>query len=291
MTIQFEQVQQWPTLPFKFFQHEQGSNIGVEPHWHTGIELNFLVNGGPLTFNTNGNSTVYSPGDCWAVNRRVVHSASGGESLPWDEFGFIIDETFLQDKLPSSQFWDLHLQGQESAKRQLNEYLGIYNNALAIRDLIISGLDEYKRLEILSHFYQLLTSLGKNFAHSLKNLSVTNNPQLVSTVMTRIHEEFGSALHSSQLATDAHVSLQTLNQQFQSNLGMSVHEYIRQIRLINAKKMLIETNKSVDYIASYCGFGSIKTFQRNFHEWAQKTPSEFRRSPVESDLNDANCIQ
>ncbi len=244
-----------------------------------------------MAFTTNGETTVYTPGDCWAVNRRNIHSASGDKGLAWDEFGFIIDETFLQGKLPSSQSWDLQLQGQASAKRKLNEYLQIYNHALAIRRLIGAGVDEYNRLEILSHFYQLLTFLGKNFAHSVKDLPVTDNPQLVSNVMAYIHDKFAEDIHSSQLASDAHVSLQTLNQQFQSSLGMSVHEYIRQIRLINARKMLIESSQSVGYIASACGFGSIKTFQRNFHDWTNKTPSDFRKSPYDVDLNDANCLQ
>ncbi len=113
--IKFEQVEQWPTLPFKFFQHHPGTPITVAPHWHPEVELNFLVAGGPLRFVAGNRATTYRPGDCWAVDRRVSHEADGDNTLTWDEFGFIIDERFLQGKLPQSADWQLHLNGQASA--------------------------------------------------------------------------------------------------------------------------------------------------------------------------------
>ncbi|WP_243680779.1 hypothetical protein [Lacticaseibacillus manihotivorans] len=51
----------------------------------------------------------------WAVNRRVSHSATGDPTKLWDEFGLIIDEKFLQTRLPASANWYLHLQGGQSA--------------------------------------------------------------------------------------------------------------------------------------------------------------------------------
>ena len=98
----FEQVEQWPTLPFKFYQNDPHKPIDFPSHWHPSIELNFLVAGGPLTFTTDGIERVYQPSDVWATDRRVVHSNRGDSALHWDEFGLIIDEDFLAAKLPSS---------------------------------------------------------------------------------------------------------------------------------------------------------------------------------------------
>lgn len=300
MMIQFEQVKQWPKLPFKFFQHQAPLPIAVPAHWHPGIELNFLVSGGPLIFTENGQAHQFTPGDCWAVDRRVIHRAVGAGQLNWDEFGFIIDETFLQGKLPVSASWHLQLQGRPQDPAQDQAYQALFTHALAIRKLLVAGLDDYDRLIILSHFYQMLVLLGRHFVTLAEEVELARNPQLVDRVMTKIHHDYATELHSADLAVFAHVSLTTLNQQFQELVGMSVHAYIRQVRLISARRLLLETNKSIDYIATQCGFGSIKTFQRNFLNWLGQTPSQFRKTATrQPDLrqaqikadNDADCLR
>lgn len=290
MTIAFEQVEEWQQLPFKFYQHDATNDINVAPHWHTGIELNFLVAGGALDFVTDGQITRYVPGDCWAVNRRVVHSVKGDNALKWDEFGFIIDDTFLVDKLPTSQYWHLKLRGQAGLKNDSRAYQQLFDQAQQIRHLLTDNIDDYRRMEILGHFYQLLVLLGQHFSISSDPRDVPRNAQLVTAVMRYIHKHFAENMLSQDLADYAHVSQTTLNQQFQASLGMSVQDYLRQIRLMNAKKLLMETPYSIAYIASQCGFGSIKTFQRHFSQWTHKTPTQFRRSSTQPSQNDAGCF-
>ncbi|WP_461224955.1 helix-turn-helix domain-containing protein [Lacticaseibacillus suihuaensis] len=285
--IKFEQVEQWPTLPFKFFQHHPGTPITVAPHWHPEVELNFLVAGGPLRFVAGNRATTYRPGDCWAVDRRVSHEADGDNTLVWDEFGFIIDERFLQGKLPQSADWQLHLNGQASAEAAPAAYQALFAEAQAMRQLITTALDADDRLLVLSHFYRLLVLLDRHFTTKTKAAAVAPNPNLVDTVLDRIHRGYAGDLSVAALAAGAHVSQTTLNQQFQDAMGMPVHDYLTQVRVIAAKRLLVESTAGIDYIASVCGFGSVKTFQRNFRRLVHRTPSAFRLAPFEND--DADC--
>lgn len=272
----FEQVEQWPTLPFKFYQNDSHKPIDFPSHWHPSIELNFLVAGGPLTFTTDGIEHVYQPGDVWATDRRVVHSNSGDSALDWDEFGLIIDEDFLAAKLPSSANWELHLVGHQD--QPSHAYRKIFQHGLAIRDLINQGVDEYRRLEILSHFYVLLVTLGRNFTSQRNANHVAENGHLVDAVMQTIHAQYAEDLHSADLAQSVHVSTTTLNQQFQAQVHMSVHQYIRLVRLIKARRLLLESDAPMDFIAVTCGFGSTKSFQRNFKTWSGMAPSTYRQT-------------
>lgn len=274
--VAFEQVEQWPTLPFKFYQNDPNKPIDFPAHWHPSIELNFLVSGGPLTFTTDGVEHIYLPGDVWATDRRVIHSNSGDPTLNWDEFGLIIDEDFLAAKLPSSANWQLHLIGHPD--HQTHAYRELFEHGLAIRDLINQGVDEYRRLEILSHFYALLVDLGRNFTTERHDPQVAHNGHLVDQVMQLIHAQFAKNLHSSALAQAVHVSTTTLNQQFQAQVHMSVHQYIRLVRLIKARRLLLESDAPIDFIAVTCGFGSTKSFQRNFKTFSGLTPSKYRQT-------------
>lgn len=272
----FEQVEQWPTLPFKFYQNDPHKPIDFPSHWHPSIELNFLVAGVPLTFTTDGIEHVYQPGDVWATDRRVVHSNSGDSALDWDEFGLIIDEDFLAAKLPSSANWELHLTGHPVHPN--HAYREIFHHGLAIRDLINQGVDDYRRLEILSHFYTLLVTLGRNFTTQRDVSHVAENGHLVDAVMQTIHTQYAEDLHSADLAQSVHVSTTTLNQQFQAQVHMSVHQYIRLVRLIKARRLLLGSDAPIDFIAVTCGFGSTKSFQRNFKTWSGMAPSTYRQT-------------
>ncbi|CAM3068202.1 cupin domain-containing protein [Lactiplantibacillus plajomi] len=144
MKILHETVQPLARLPFKFYEHDPETPINVAPHWHQGIELNYLVRGETLTFVVNGTTTIYHPGDLWTVNRRRVHSASGRQGADWQEFGLIIDDHFLRDRVPSSQYWQLTL-GQDAQATQAGAYATVRDHLLAIRTLVHQPAGELQR--------------------------------------------------------------------------------------------------------------------------------------------------
>lgn len=290
MSVAYEQVQQMPRLPFKYYVHDPLTSIDVAPHWHPEIELNFLVSGGDLTFVTNGHTTVYHPGDVWAVNRRVSHSATGDPTKLWDEFGLIIDEKFLQTRLPASANWYLHLQGGQSAALAPEAYVEFKKHFLAIRAEIAGCLSDNARLMVLSHFYAMLVLLDEHFATAMSAQEITPNANLVDAVMVKINRDFADALSSAQLAKDFHVSQTTLNQQFNQALQMPVNQYIRQVRLINARRMLLESDATIDYIATQTGFGSVKSLMRNFKAWKQVTPTAYRQVARNHPNFDTTCF-
>ena len=56
------------------------------------------------------------------------------------------------------------------------------------------------------------------------------------------------------------------------------NNYINDIRISNATKMLFETTNSISEIAFLCGFNNISNFNRIFKKNKGKTPSEYRES-------------
>lgn len=290
MKILHETVQTIPHLPFKYYEHDPLTTIDVAPHWHQGIELNYLGGGDTLKFVTDGQTTEFHPGDIWSVNRRVVHSATGPDQAAWIEFGLIIDDDFLQTQVPSSTQWQLTLTSAQAELKNPTAYADIRNHLIAIHDLLAGGATDLARLEILSHFYALIAELGRSFTVPLAANDVNPNQNLTDAVMDYINQAYAEPISGTTLAERFHVSLTTLNQQFNANLQLSVNRYLRQVRLLNARRLLLETDRKIDYIATSCGFTNRKTLNRNFKAWKGLTPTDYRQTFAKYHKIDTSCL-
>lgn len=65
---------------------------------------------------------------------------------------------------------------------------------------------------------------------------------------------------------------------FQKNIGQSPHVYLTEIRMRYAKKMLMESELSLNEIAQRCGFHSDSHFKALFRKLVGMTPGNYRRS-------------
>jgi transcriptional regulator GlxA family with amidase domain len=64
---------------------------------------------------------------------------------------------------------------------------------------------------------------------------------------------------------------------FRAELGTSPHSYVEQIRLQIARRLLEETDLSVEAVAGESGFGSYETIRRAFSIALDVAPKEYRR--------------
>jgi|GEM_PF-5209466 AraC-type DNA-binding domain-containing proteins len=64
---------------------------------------------------------------------------------------------------------------------------------------------------------------------------------------------------------------------FKKATGMTVSEYIRRLRVDEAKNLLATTEKNLSEIARATGYASLTVFSRNFKREAGQTPSQYRQ--------------
>ena len=64
---------------------------------------------------------------------------------------------------------------------------------------------------------------------------------------------------------------------FKKATGSSINKYKTALKIIQAKKLLINTSKSITDIATECGFNSISYFSDRFIKSEGVTPSEYRK--------------
>ncbi len=81
-----------------------------------------------------------------------------------------------------------------------------------------------------------------------------------------------------QLAKELKMSRATLHRKIKTHSNQNTSEFIREIRLKNALKLLKAGNYNVDEIAEYVGFNSTSYFSRTFKAKYGSTPTDYFRN-------------
>ena len=79
-----------------------------------------------------------------------------------------------------------------------------------------------------------------------------------------------------ELADRFFISKFHLSRVFKEQFGVSIHTYVRNLRITKAKQMLRFTDKKLEDIGYRCGLGAPHYFGRIFKQVEGITPSEFR---------------
>jgi AraC-like DNA-binding protein len=98
----------------------------------------------------------------------------------------------------------------------------------------------------------------------------------VNKAIEFLNEHYGEKLSINDLATAANCSASHFSRIFKDETGLSPSDYIMQVRLDYAKRMLRADDKTVTQIALDCGFNSSSYFSHCFTRAFQISPSDFK---------------
>lgn len=93
-----------------------------------------------------------------------------------------------------------------------------------------------------------------------------------------LQDNFARKVAVPQLAAQFGMSTRTFNRRFKAALGQSPVDYLRELRLNNARDLLQQTNLSVQEICALCGFQDVSYFSRQFRQFFQTTPGKYRET-------------
>jgi len=95
-------------------------------------------------------------------------------------------------------------------------------------------------------------------------------------VCDHIHQHLTEDIDRTQLAKLAHLSEGAFSRFFRSRTGKTVPEYINEVRIGRACRMIAEDRQNITDIALDCGYRNLANFNRRFREVAGCTPREYR---------------
>ncbi|MFC3094193.1 helix-turn-helix domain-containing protein [Alteromonas sediminis] len=111
-----------------------------------------------------------------------------------------------------------------------------------------------------------------------------SNVEAVKVPVEYIRCEYHRPITIAELADLACLSVSALERRFKKHLGKTPKQFINEVRLENARRMLIDTKHSIVDIAFKCGFAEHSYFSKQFKQLFGVLPSQIRRQH-ESSLN------
>jgi YesN/AraC family two-component response regulator len=100
---------------------------------------------------------------------------------------------------------------------------------------------------------------------------------LVRKAMAYIHSHYADPITRDDLARYVGMSHDYLTYCFRQELGMTPIAYLNRYRVLQAQRLLLETNKTITTIALEVGCSSSSYFSRMFRHHVGRTPEAYRR--------------
>jgi len=158
--------------------------------------------------------------------------------------------------------------------------------AQSLRRLVLYVLDELSATAcppflMLRHIEQalivaFLSGNKHNYSHLLEQTPANAAPWQVRRVEEYIEAHWDQPINVADLATAAGVSARSVFRAFKKSRGLSPMDFVKQIRLRQAKQMFdrADAGTTVTDVAYACGFGDLGRFSREYCRSFGERPSE-----------------
>ncbi len=131
-----------------------------------------------------------------------------------------------------------------------------------------------------SSSYEMIRYAGMLFARMMELLEKEgSSDDAISLAKHYIEKHYAENLDRDMIAKAAHITPNYLSKLFHQETGMSLREYVNQLRIREAKRMMLSTESSIGEIASNVGFDNISYFSTVFRKMTGLSPVEWREHP------------
>ncbi|MCF0105724.1 MAG: helix-turn-helix domain-containing protein [Holdemanella sp.] len=165
--------------------------------------------------------------------------------------------------------------------------LFICTTTLVTRAAIEGGLDKetaltlsdvyIQKAELINDIALLMTLQGKMIYDFTKRVNQeVSNPD-IRKIRSYILEHINQKITTNDLAHLVGINRNYLNELFKRELHMTPFRYVTSLRIEEAKRLLMISNKSLEEIASALGFSSQAHFQSVFKKETGLTPLNYKK--------------
>lgn len=142
---------------------------------------------------------------------------------------------------------------------------------------LASGEDYTKELMIFSLTSSILANLYHDIKFHEEALKEKNAPDWCKHTILYIEENYNEKINFNALAGKSKKSLSMFGREFKKYTGYTPTAYLNEVRLKNAKNLLLYTDKNLDAIAGDTGFSSTSRLIEAFRKQNNITPYRFRK--------------
>lgn len=138
----------------------------------------------------------------------------------------------------------------------------------------------YAFMQFMTILYELSKCEGARplASSSFAKVQVSSDSRRVQKVKEFIDQNYRYEIRLPQVADIAGMSPSAFSRFFKLHTGRNLSEYIIDLRLGYASRMLVDSTHSIAEISFICGFNNLSNFNRIFKKRKGCSPSEFREN-------------
>ncbi len=258
-------------------------------HKHEFIEIVYVLSG-KATHIIDGKKYEVKKGDISVINRLEKHSFYADENCEekFVAYDLMFTPDFLNNDILSGKdfsmlsnsflFYSL-FPDENGYIRRLNL---IKNCNFEFKNVFDKIYHEYKSRNtgylnlIRVYTAELIIKLFRKIESSENNLLTSSQKDIVDSVIDYIKTNYNISIRMEDISSKLFFNKNYIGKLFKQQTGMPVSDFIREIRVNEACRILSETNEIISSVASACGYNDMKSFYTAFKKSTGVTPKEYR---------------
>lgn len=231
--------------------------------WGPGVRNQYLLHyviSGSGTFTVGEETYALHPQACFLIRPGERTAYTADKEDPWEYMWVAFDGFDVLEILRRTGF--VH-----------RSVAAVENGAVFQRYMqaLIEEFDNGSLFQVMSCFYGAMSVLEKNAGSG----AYTREHEYVNKAIGYIKSNYGYPIQVSDLARHIGIDRTYLYRIFTASEGMSPKQYLMQVRINAAKKMLLAGTYTVGETALSCGFSDSASFCGRFKRITGMTPKEF----------------
>lgn len=266
---------------FRLFHLKDSRAQQLDYHYHEFDKI-ILPLGGKVTYTVEGVAYFLKPWDILLVPRTSIHRPVIDPSEPYERFVLWLNRDWLAERSDTDAALDTCFQiAQERSfhllRTEAEPRLQYMETAQRLEEALHSGEFGARRMaDTLCQ--QLLITVNRAFLRSDTAQEDTDSYRTdpkIEEIRRYITTHLEEPLSIDDLASRFYISRYYLMHRFKDVTGYSVHQYVRQKRLLLAGQ-LIRSGVPVLKAAEQAGFTEYSSFLRAFQSTFHMSPKDFR---------------
>lgn len=252
-------------------------------HFHNYYEIYYLLSGQRYYFIGSRNYYV-KKGDLVIVDSNQLHRTSNYDDARHERILLEFEPSLLEE---INVFFD-----NKFIQTCVFKKSGVLNlgdeDQRKIEEILNSVIYELQRQKsgykglVIARLIELFTFIIRK-----KEIQNRSNPpdenrvpvnRKIEEIADYISSHYSENISVDDLSEMFYISKYHLCRTFKKYTGFTINEYITIYRIMQAKKLLTESNTSVSEIAEQTGFQSLTNFGKVFKQYMGKRPTEFRKA-------------
>jgi AraC-like DNA-binding protein len=253
-------------------------------HYHNNFEISFITEGSGKRIVADSIEE-FQPGDLVFIGRNLPHVwiVDKESRNPNNRSLEMVFLQFTSDILGSQILALPEFKHVAKALTLSERGIQIVGQTLNEASEIMLQLPYLKGFERMLHFFRMMDIIGKSETNiqlaskEYYKMRFTTGNKRIAAIHEYLMNNYRNEVDLKKIAALVNMAEGSLCRFFRMNMGMTVFEYLNQLKVEFACKLLMDNNLGILEVCLDSGFNNLSHFNKQFKRTTGVPPSEYRK--------------